>query len=533
VGCASCHGGDPRGETALDAHRDMFLLASGAETITSMCGRCHKEPASNFNKSPHHLAMYAARRPDCTTCHGSHGIAKASLDLIGEPLCSSCHPVAQARRIHKALGDAETEVAVLDSELARAGNNADQRARLIAARSQLRGLSHALDLISITRASTQTLTLADEIRARSLPQAGARRWAHGLRIAALVLAALMSATAAIWGFRWLRARKLSLPRPRGKELTIVAAVLGVLVVAAGVAGYRGYRYIEHDPKFCLSCHTMNSAYALWEQSAHKNIECHTCHAPDVASNLHQLFVYATRKPDEVVKHAEIDRSVCERCHASGGSASKWNRVLETPGHRVHVGKQRIECVQCHAMSVHRFRPPKENCATCHRQVTLAAAGSMSEMHCQGCHPFADADARRPLKPDRAACLDCHENRQVGEEVFPAKAPMKWDCGKCHKPHEKLNLGNADCFKCHDTMTEGVHRVKGHGECLQCHKPHGWATQAETCNNCHTNIKAATHHSTAGKSCKDCHGAWDDEFQGPHAGKAAQTGKVQLTTGTGK
>ena len=531
VSCASCHGGDPKGQTALDAHRDTFLLRD-PDTIATMCGRCHKEPAANFRNGPHHLAVYAARRPDCTTCHGAHGVAKASVDIIGEPLCSSCHTVGQARRIHKALGDAETEVAALDVELAAAGNNSAERARLKAARSELRGLSHSLDLISITRVAAQTLTTADEVRAKALPRASGKQWGRGLRIAALVLAALMTATAAIWGVRLFRARKLRLPGPRGKELRLVVVVLGILGLAASIAGYRGYRYIEHDPRFCTSCHTMNSAFALWEQSGHKNVECHTCHVPNVASNLHQLFIYATRKPDEVVKHAEVDRSVCEKCHAGGGGGSKWNRVVETPGHRVHVGKQRVECVQCHGMSVHRFRPPKEVCATCHKKVTLAAAGSMAEMHCLQCHPFAAADAKRPLKPDRAACLDCHENRQVNGEIFPVKAPMKWDCGKCHKPHERLNIGNAECFKCHETMTEGVHAVKGHAECLQCHKPHGWTTQVETCTTCHAAIVPATHHPAPGKSCKDCHGAWDDEFQGPRAAKAkkrAQQGKAQLPT----
>ena len=98
---------------------------------------------------------------------------------------------------------------------------------------------------------------------------------------------------------------------------------------------------------------------------------------------------------------------------------------------------------------------------------------------------------RPLKPDRAACLECHEGRQVSDEVFPAaKAPMKWECGKCHKPHERLSIGNGECRSCHNTMTEGVHRVKGHSECLDCHRPHAWTTMVANCTGCHAAIVPA-------------------------------------------
>ena len=88
--------------------------------------------------------------------------------------------------------------------------------------------------------------------------------------------------------------------------------------------------------------------AIGDAGPSVTIDCHTCHIPNTISNLHQLYLYTTQRPDAVVKHAEIDRSICEKCHTGGGNASKFNQVLETPGHKVHVGKQRVECVQCHA-----------------------------------------------------------------------------------------------------------------------------------------------------------------------------------------
>src|SRR4051794_17611742 len=38
VSCAACHGGDPKSQTAQEAHRDTFPVSAGdADTIATMC----------------------------------------------------------------------------------------------------------------------------------------------------------------------------------------------------------------------------------------------------------------------------------------------------------------------------------------------------------------------------------------------------------------------------------------------------------------------------------------------------------------
>jgi hypothetical protein len=529
LSCTSCHNGDATAMVAATAHGAGFIAKpKGAEATVAMCGKCHAAPAENYLKGPHNLATGVARKPDCTTCHGAHGVQTASIDLIAEPLCNSCHTIAQARRIHKALGDAEREVTTLDEQLVSMGDTAG-RETLKVARTRLRGLAHGLDLLSITRAAAQTLTTVDEVRIKAVPAAGARDWGRLLRTVALVLGGLMLLGGVILIGRFAWAKRHHLPSFGAGELKLIGGVAVVLAIAGTIGGLKAKNYMDHDPKFCTSCHTMGSAFELWEKSGHKNVDCHTCHIPNTVSNLHQLFLYTTQRPDAVVKHAEIDRAICEKCHTGGGNASKFNQVLETPGHKLHVGKQRVECVQCHATSVHRFVPPRDVCASCHKQISLKAAGTMSEMHCLQCHPFMGAtqknnsaggvaggavqviDAKRSLKPDRAVCLDCHEQRAEKEGVtFPTgKTPMKWDCGKCHKPHEKIKIGSADCFKCHDAIIEGVHKVKAHANCTDCHKPHGWTTEQSTCTNCHKAVNPEKHHADAKKACTECHGAWDN------------------------
>ena len=100
---------------------------------------------------------------------------------------------------------------------------------------------------------------ADELRAKALPRVEGKQWGRRLRVAGVALAGLMVVVAAVWGVRALRARKLRLPLPRGRQLILVAVIGGGLAIAASIGGLRGYNDIEHDPRFCLSCHTMNSA----------------------------------------------------------------------------------------------------------------------------------------------------------------------------------------------------------------------------------------------------------------------------------
>ena len=174
----------------------------------------------------------------------------------------------------------------------------------------------------------------------------------------------------------------------------------------------------------------------------------------------------------------------------------------------HVGKQRIQCVRCHATSLHKFVPPSDVCKECHKHETLEGTGM--DQHCTSCHAFK-AINRDTLRPAREDCLECHQEMQVGVEIFPENieggeaAPMAWKCGKCHKPHTKLKLDMADCKACHEEKIgdSELHAVEDHAECTNCHKPHLWRPDVpKTCTeDCHSD-KDESH--TEGNDCTDCH-----------------------------
>lgn len=62
------------------------------------------------------------------------------------------------------------------------------------------------------------------------------------------------------------------------------AILG-MAVAVGLFAYvvkasDMMSYLSSDPKVCINCHTMNTHYATWQHSSHRNLStCVECHLP--------------------------------------------------------------------------------------------------------------------------------------------------------------------------------------------------------------------------------------------------------------
>lgn len=69
----------------------------------------------------------------------------------------------------------------------------------------------------------------------------------------------------------------------GNVMTFVATFCVVAVL--GVTGYLVHEskmlsYLSSDPKACINCHTMNTHYATWQHSSHRErATCVECHLP--------------------------------------------------------------------------------------------------------------------------------------------------------------------------------------------------------------------------------------------------------------
>jgi hypothetical protein len=114
IGCADCHGGDPRSDqitVAMSASANFVAVPTRSQTV-GICGSCHSDvnrmkqyqlPTDQYAKywtSVHGQRLLTGRDTRvaiCIDCHGSHDIKKASdptaavYPLNVPKLCSSCH----------------------------------------------------------------------------------------------------------------------------------------------------------------------------------------------------------------------------------------------------------------------------------------------------------------------------------------------------------------------------------------------------------------------------------------------------------
>jgi len=65
-----------------------------------------------------------------------------------------------------------------------------------------------------------------------------------------------------------------------KYVTILSVLAVVGLFAYLVHASKFFTYFTEDPKVCVNCHTMNTQYAAWEHSSHRErATCVECHLP--------------------------------------------------------------------------------------------------------------------------------------------------------------------------------------------------------------------------------------------------------------
>jgi len=286
----------------------------------------------------------------------------------------------------------------------------------------------------------------------------------------------------------------------------LGAGVAVVVAGASVAGYRQWHYMQHDNRFCTSCHLMVDPFQRFSRSAHARLECHNCHEGRLPEQLHQLWMTAVEHPTAIGRHARVPNEVCAKCHITGDS-TKWKIIAATAGHRIHLESKDprlkgMRCVECHGVSLHEFAPVDRTCGRSgchdHNTIHLGRMGQLTELHCTTCHNFL-AQARtfavdslgKPLTPAAAQCLSCHAMQQKMARMDIGRDPHNGVCGDCHNPHTQTKPQDVSCTNagCH----AGWQRVSFHvgvphpDRCTTCHQPHSWRVEGQQCTRCHANI----------------------------------------------
>ncbi len=162
ISCESCHGGDPKDASlSMSPHRG-FVGSPQPRDVPAFCGKCHIGILSHFMESGHGKALAASRKaPNCVTCHGSHNIQRASIDIINEQLCTKCHAYERAKVMKQALFLTEKKFAELDKrlqELKREGIYADEEEKsLFNIQAEFRTLFHTVD-VNLVKERTDGVT---------------------------------------------------------------------------------------------------------------------------------------------------------------------------------------------------------------------------------------------------------------------------------------------------------------------------------------------------------------------------------------
>ena len=155
-----------------------------------------------------------------------------------------------------------------------------------------------------------------------------------------------------------------------KKIVVYGSILSVLI-AASLFIYTVYAsqmlsYLSSDPKACINCHTMHSAYATWEKSSHKEVtKCIDCHLPvgDFIAkykakaidgwNHSVAFTLNTYKNNIPISEDGANRvqANCVRCH------SKIDETLHANANNYHNGQNgKLEgerkCWECHKYVPH-------------------------------------------------------------------------------------------------------------------------------------------------------------------------------------
>jgi nitrate/TMAO reductase-like tetraheme cytochrome c subunit len=183
ISCHDCHGGAPEDASMSMMHQRGFKGSPKDTDIPEFCGTCHIAILDSYLKSGHGKTFCdTAEGPSCTTCHGSHNIQKASMDIINEQLCSQCHTYERAKEMKQVLFIVENKLINIEEDLERlkmVGINVDdQEKTFFRTHSEFRALFHSIDVDAVRAKSsdyTQRLEIIESEIDESFNQLAYRR----------------------------------------------------------------------------------------------------------------------------------------------------------------------------------------------------------------------------------------------------------------------------------------------------------------------------------------------------------------------
>jgi DmsE family decaheme c-type cytochrome len=192
---------------------------------------------------------------------------------------------------------------------------------------------------------------------------------------------------------------------------------------------------------------------------------------------------------------------CLACHTASSDVPV-NAIFNTAHGALGNGSD--SCVACHGESAEHQRDPGE------------VAPDISF----GPRWQSDASSQAQI------CIDCHQTDTAAFWIGSVHHDEDLNCASCHEAHTRFDPildreeQSATCFECHKTVQSSVHLtsrhpiLEGRTACVDCHDPHGTATEAElaeptlndTCYQCHAEKRGPFlfEHAPVTEDCSLCH-----------------------------
>ena len=183
ISCHDCHGGAPEDASMSMMHQRGFKGSPQDVDIPEFCGTCHIAILDNFLVSGHgETFRKTGEGPNCTTCHGSHNVQQANMDIINEQLCSQCHTYERAKEMKQALFTVESKLNTINKNLNRLkllGIATDKQEKsFFRNHAEFRALFHSIDVDAVRAKSsdyTQKLEIIESELSESFKQLAFRR----------------------------------------------------------------------------------------------------------------------------------------------------------------------------------------------------------------------------------------------------------------------------------------------------------------------------------------------------------------------
>ena len=268
----------------------------------------------------------------------------------------------------------------------------------------------------------------------------------------------------------------SKPKTRRQKLAkfLVIGVPAFLVILAISAE------LTSRPRFCRTCHYMEPYYTSWEESAHSDVSCVTCHFPPgiegtirgKMEGLVQVVNYAASTYTRRTPWAEIGDESClqSECHDTRTLEGEVTFHAVVFDHADHLGEMRrgkqLRCTSCHSQVVQgeHILVTESTCFLCHfKPDPIAGITGLAESVDISGHPVTTASAAQDTEIDAVTfeslsnCKTCHKWEAIPDVLL---ADFRFD-------HSDVIHQDIDCRLCHNRTVIGDGFVPREN-CVSCH-----------------------------------------------------------------